>query len=95
MAAAVDGGAESRVATAAPGAALNSAAHVNFKIVIPKVMYVQVDSAAGAADAGTVAVMSNNHNVTLHAALRSRFQCTARGNLILTSAARKCIAQNA
>jgi len=64
---------ESRVGTGAPNAALSATAHVNFKIIIPKVLYLRVDNANDRAlGAGNVAVMSNGHNAT-HA------QCTNAG----------------
>ena len=88
---------ESRVAGGAPGAALHATAHVTFKVIIPKVLYVRVGTASeNALDPGNVAVMSNGHNATLNAALRTPdSNVPARGNLILNSAARKGIAQNA
>jgi hypothetical protein len=88
---------ESRVASGAPGAALTTPARVAFKIIIPKMLYVRVgDVTENALDAGMVAVMSNSHNATLNAALRTLdSSAQARGNLILTSAAKKGIAQNA
>jgi len=46
---------ESHVQTAAAGAGLSAAAQVNFKIIIPKVLYLHTD-------AQTVALMSNGHN---------------------------------
>lgn len=88
---------ESRVASGAPGAARSATAHVTFKIIIPKVLYVRVGNASdNALDPGNVAVMSNGHNATLNAALRTLdANAPARGNLILNGAARKGIAQNA
>ena len=88
---------ESRVASGAPGAARSATAHVAFKIIIPKVLYVRVENVSeNVLDAGNVAVMSNGHNATLNAALRTLYSTApARGNLILNSAARKGIAQNA
>jgi hypothetical protein len=88
---------ESRVASAAPGAARSATARVAFKIIIPKVLYVRVGNVSeNALDPGNVAVMSNSHNATLNAALRTvDSNAPARGNLILNSAARKGIAQNA
>jgi hypothetical protein len=88
---------ESRVASGAPGAALSATARVTFKIIIPKVLYVRVGNASeNALDPGNVAVISNSHNATLNAALRTPdSNAPARGNLILNSAARKGIAQNA
>ena len=89
--------AESRIQTGAANATLNATAHVNFKIVIPQVLYLHVDGGtAGAAGAQTVAVMSNGRNVTLNATLRTPdSNVPARGNLILSAAARKIIAQDA
>jgi hypothetical protein len=56
---------ESRVGTGAPNAALSATAHVNFKIIIPKVLYLRVGNANDRAlGAGKVAVMSNGHNAT-------------------------------
>jgi len=88
---------ESRIASGAPGAALSATARVTFKIIIPKVLYVRVGNVSeNALDAGNVAVTSNGHNATLNAALRTLdSNAPARGNLILNSAARKGIAQNA
>jgi hypothetical protein len=56
---------DSRVGTGAPNAALSATAHVNFKIIIPKVLYLRVGTANdGALGAGKMAVMSNSHNAT-------------------------------
>ncbi|GEM_PF-1881384 len=50
----------------------SAAAHVDFKIIIPPVLYLHVASASEhAADPRTVAIMSNNHNVTLTATIRT------------------------
>ena len=46
---------ESHLQTGPAGAGLSAAAQVNFKIIIPKVLYLHVD-------AQTVAAMSNGHN---------------------------------
>ena|ERR1700735_1582088 len=51
-------------------AASSVTAHVNFKIIIPPVLYLNV-AGEGAADPRTVAIMSNNHNVTLTATIRT------------------------
>jgi hypothetical protein len=88
---------ESRVETGAPRAALTATARLNFRIIIPKVLYMRVlntnDRALGAE---TVAVMSNSHNATLNATLRTLdSNAPARGNLVLSAAARKTIAQDA
>jgi hypothetical protein len=54
---------ESRLGTGAPNAALSATAHVNFKVIIPKVFYLRVGNANDRAlGAGKVAVMSNSHN---------------------------------
>ena len=88
---------ESRVETAAPGTALVATAHVNFKIIVPKVLYLQVgNSNDRAIGAETVAVMSNSHNATLNATVRTlESNAPARGNLILSAAGRNIIAQDA
>jgi hypothetical protein len=91
---------ESRMETGQTGAPLQATAHLNFKIVIPKVLYLHV---AGAGDRGaqTVAIMSNSRNVWLTATVRtaddreSTNSATARGNVILSAAARKVIAEDA
>jgi hypothetical protein len=76
--------AESHLQTKAAGTASVATARVNFKIVIPTVLYLQVGNAAdralgadrplGGADrhlgAETVAIMSNSRNVTLNASVR-------------------------
>ena len=63
---------ESRIQTGAARAALSATAHVNFKIIIPKILYLHVgggnDCIAGAE---TVAIMSNSRNVTLNATVRT------------------------
>jgi hypothetical protein len=51
---------ESRIQTAATGAAASASAHVNFKIVIPQVLYLRVGGeSARTTDSPIVAVMSN------------------------------------
>jgi hypothetical protein len=87
--------ADSRVQGGAPNAPISATAHVNFKIVIPKVLYVQLgtgnDRAVGAE---TVAIMTNSHNVTLNAMERTPNALT-RGNVILSAPRRMIIAQDA
>lgn len=86
---------DSRVQTGAPGTSLSSTAQVNFKIIIPTVLYLHVERASDqAAGVETVAIMSNGHNVTLNATTPDS-NVRARGNVILSAAARKSIAQNA
>jgi hypothetical protein len=79
-------------ATAARKSAV--AAHVDFKIVIPQVLSLDL---AGGGSAGfrahTVAVYSNGRNVTLAAS--SAESPAARRNVILRAAARRVIAQEA
>jgi hypothetical protein len=69
--------AESHIQTKAAGTASVAMARVNFKIVIPTVLYMQVGNAADRAlgadrplGADMVAIMSNSRNVTLNATLR-------------------------
>ncbi len=89
---------ESLVQTAAPGTAASVAAHVNFKIVIPQVLYLQVgDLRIGAADsrnagAQSVAVMSNGRNVALNATLPTA-DSIRRSSVMLRASGRKVIAQ--
>jgi hypothetical protein len=74
--------AESHIESGALTAALNATAHLNFKIVIPKVIYLQVASGAELIAGGqTVSVMSTGRDVTL--------------NATVLTAARRSIAQNA
>ena len=85
---------ESRVQTAAPTARVSAAASVNFKIVIPRVLSLQMSDAGLSLDAQTVTIMSNGHNVSLNATERTANSSSpTRGNVILSSAARKGIAQ--
>src|SRR6266852_2333115 len=60
--------AESHIDSGAATTALNATAHLNFKIVIPKVLYLHVASEDDRiADAQTVAVMSTGRDVMLNA----------------------------
>jgi hypothetical protein len=88
---------ESQIRTGAPSAPLSATAQLNFKITIPKVLYLQVgregDRIEGPA---AVAIMSNSHNVALNASLRTALaDSSARGNVILSAGAGKTIAQEA
>jgi hypothetical protein len=91
---------ESRIQTAA-GAVPSASAHVNFKIVIPQTLYLHVDAGnGGTAGAGTgagaVGIMSNGRNVTLNATARTPgANIPARGNVVLSAAGGKAIAQDA
>jgi hypothetical protein len=68
---------DSHLQAQAGSAASTATAHVNFKIIIPPVLYMHVASANESAaqprdaDPRTVAIMSNNHNVTLTATIRT------------------------
>ena len=88
--------AESHIQTQAASAASAATARVNFKIIIPTVLYLRAgggrDRIAGAE---TVAVMSNSRNVTLSATVRTLDSDHPRGSVILGASARKVIAQDA
>jgi hypothetical protein len=87
--------AESHIQSVVPGTASDTSARVNFKIIIPQVLYFHVRSDDDrSADAETVAVISNSRSVTLAASFPAAADAV-RGNVILSSAARKGIAQNA
>jgi hypothetical protein len=74
--------AESHIDSGAATARLNATAHLNFKIVIPRVLYLQVASGDDRiAGAQTAAVMSTGRNVTMNAT-------------VLTAAARRPLAQD-
>jgi hypothetical protein len=88
---------ESHILAPTANSKSNATAHVDFKIIIPRVLYLRVsdaDTAAVDAPPNTVAVMSNSHNVALTATVRSGAGSVA-GNVILSAAARKTIAQDA
>jgi hypothetical protein len=97
---------ESRIQTAEPGTSLQATAHLNFKIVIPRELYLHVEG-VNARDPQTVAIMSNSRNVWLTASVRtpqaqgsdgaspaSVNSAVAHGNIILSAAGHKVIAQN-
>ena len=88
---------ESGVQSGAPTTAVSATARVNFKIVIPKVLSLQIGQRSErAGSAQTVAIMSNGHNVTLNAAVRSSDAgVLTRGNVVFSAAARKVILQDA
>jgi hypothetical protein len=86
---------ESHVQTAAASTAANAAAHVNFKIVIPTVLYLRTGSANDRGDgAKTVTIMSNGRNVMLNPTARSPDDARAHA-IILSASARKILAQDA
>jgi len=85
--------ADSQVESGSARAALKATAHLDFKIVIPRVLSMDLaDSLEDVRGAQTVAIYTNSHNATLAASLAVSDQ--ARGNIILSSAARKVIAQS-
>jgi hypothetical protein len=85
--------ADSQVVGSSARAAVKATAHLDFKIVIPRVLSMDMaDSLEDVRGAQTVAIYTNSHNATLAATLAASDQ--ARGNIILNSAARKVIAQN-
>src|SRR5713226_4513557 len=89
--------ADSHIQMKAPSAALAATSHVDFKIVIPTVLYMHVESANDRTTRGaeTVAIMSNSRNATLNATVRTpESEVHARG-AILSASARKIIAQDA
>ncbi len=85
---------ESHLQTEAVGTALRATAHVNFKIIIPSMLSLDVASGSDLTPgAHTVAIFSNSRNVTLAAS--GHPSDNARGNLILSAAARRIISQHA
>lgn len=95
-------GAESHIQTQAAGTASVATAHVNFKIIIPKVLYLRVGSGSDrTADAETVAILSNTRNVTLNATVRTPGSdvhnrgSVVLGTSVLGASAGKVIAQDA
>jgi len=90
--------ADSHIQTKAASAALAATSHVDFKIVIPTVLYMHVESANDRTTRGaeTVAIMSNSRNVTLDATVRTpESEVHTRGGAILNASGRKIIAQDA
>jgi hypothetical protein len=90
--------ADSEVVARAPGTALRAAAHVDFKIIIPRVLSMELASGDDPVPgAHSVAIFSNSHNATLAATVRRADddQTSPRGTVILSAAARRVIAQNA
>jgi hypothetical protein len=89
--------AESHIRTETSGAASAATAHVNFKIIIPTVLYLRVKNASDRAlGAETVAITSNSRNVTLNATVRTPdSDVRPLGNVILSASLRKVIAQDA
>lgn len=88
---------ESRIESGTASTASNAMAHVNFKIVIPQVLYLRVGPGDDAlAGTQTVAVMSNGRNVTMNSTDRAPDSTVpARRNVILNASARGTIARQA
>jgi len=86
---------ESQVQTPAASAATHAAAHVNFKIVIPTVLYLRMAGTQDRAGGARMAtIMSNGRNVMLNPTARSSDDIRAHG-VILSASARNIIAQDA
>jgi hypothetical protein len=84
--------ADSQLATGA-ASTLRATAHLDFKIVIPRVLSLDVPAELnGDLAAQTLAIYSNSRNVAFGST--SRASDTARGGLVLSAAARRVIAQN-
>jgi hypothetical protein len=88
---------ESRIELGTASTASSAVAHVNFKIVIPQVLYLRVGSGnEGLAGTQSVAIMSNGRSATLYSTDRaSDSSLPARRNVILNASARTTIAQQA
>jgi hypothetical protein len=86
---------ESHIQTGAASTAVNAAVHVNFKIVIPTVLYLRMASANERGGAKMLTVMSNGRNVMLNPTARSLDEPLAHDGVILSASARKVIAQEA
>jgi hypothetical protein len=88
---------ESQIETGTASTAPSATAHVNFKIVIPQVLYLRVGAGSDEpADAQTVAIMSNGRNATLYSTDRAPDSKTpARRSVVFNASARNTIAQQA
>jgi hypothetical protein len=86
--------ADSQLELRSSSSASSAAAHVTFRIVIPPVLSLEMPGDAVSAHGElTATVFSNGHTVALAAATRPSE--APRGTLLLNSAARKALAQNA
>jgi hypothetical protein len=86
--------ADSQPASGAASTTIRASAHLDFKIVIPAVLSMDMlDHTGGPRGVGalTIGIYANGHNATLAATVPASEQ--ARGNLILSAAARKVISQ--
>jgi len=86
--------AESHLQGAAASAKASASAHLDFRIVIPKILSLDLaDVDARDTGAQRVAIYSNSRNVTLAASTSTT--STARNNVILRAAAGRVIARDA
>ena len=91
LAAAADSQLQSGAATAAAGAT----AHLNFRIIIPKMLYLRVRDSSEHGGSDTVSVHSNGHDVALTASVRAHDdEGSGLGHMILSAAARRVIDQD-
>jgi hypothetical protein len=87
---------ESHIQTETAGTATTATAHVNFKIVIPTVLYLRVSGGNEPKEgAETVAVMSNSRNLALNATVRTSDSDVHARGVVLGTSGRKTIAQDA
>jgi hypothetical protein len=97
--------AESHIQSGAVNGAVRASAHVDFKIIIPKMLSLDVGTELHRGQgAQRVAIFSNNRTVTLGATVHASdvdapgpeaHRTEARSNVILNAAARKIITQDA
>ncbi len=90
--------ADSQIGSTTERTTARTAAHVDFRIIIPRMLALDVDGAAppvanAVGPAQTVAIYANSRSIALGATLRASDE--PRGGLILSSAARKTISQSA
>jgi hypothetical protein len=90
---------ESHVQGGAVNGAVRASAHVDFKIIIPRTLSLDVGPESHRGQGALmVAITSNNRTVTLGATIHASDVVSgteARRNVILSAAARRIIAQNA
>jgi hypothetical protein len=87
---------ESLLDSGSPGKALSATAHLNFRIVIPSVLYLHVDAEkVPGTNTRTVAVMSTNRSVSLNANAREPRKPESGVAVILNAAAGRIISQDA
>ena len=74
---------ESQIETGTASTAPSATAHVNFKIVIPQVLYLRVGAVSGEpAGAQTAAIMSNGRSATLYSTDRAPDSKTDRKSVV-------------